>query len=110
MACVGGHETFFVLTPGEKLAKIFKTDKYLRSKTCAVTIALPLGISVGPIFHLPLPAKLEVELGPAIHPAEAVKGAKTWEEKIDRVYDAAAGAVQEIMTRVSDARKYPVIG
>lgn len=107
---VGGHETFFVLTPGTKLAKIFKVDKIFRSKTCAISFALPWGISFGPIFHLPLPAKLEIEIGKPIYPAEITKGIKGEEAKVDKIYEVVTAKMQEMMTEVSSRRKYPVIG
>ena len=107
---VGGHETFFVLTPGHKLAKLLRTDKILRSKTCAVSIALPFIISVGPVFHFPLPAKTEIEIGPPIYPDKATAGIEDFDSKVDRLYEVTVDTLQKIMDGMARKRRFPVIG
>ncbi len=110
LASIGGQETFIVLSKGEKLAKLLHTDKLFRSKTCAVSLALPWGILVGPFFHLPLPAKTEIEVCDPIYPEEVCKGLNTMEEKIDALYNAVTGALQEKLTAASYRRKLPLVG
>lgn len=110
LASIGGQETFIVLSRGEKLAKILHTDKLFRSKTCAISIALPWGVLVGPFFHLPLPAKTEIELCDAIYPEEVCKGLSTKEEKVEAIYTAVTGALQERLTAASKRRKLPLVG
>ncbi len=110
MANIGGQETFVVLHKGEKLAKLLRLDKIMRSKTCAISLALPWGVSIGPIFHLPLPAKTEIEVGEAIYPEEICKGLTTDEEKINAIYEATTGALQEKLTQASYRRRLPLVG
>jgi len=107
---VGGHETFFVLTPGQKLAKLLGTDKLLRSKTFAISLALPWGLMLGPLFFFPLPAKFEVEFGEPIYPSECLDKEKTPEQKADDLYDLVTGRMQKMLDRVSSRRLLPVIG
>jgi 1-acyl-sn-glycerol-3-phosphate acyltransferase len=109
MANVGGHETFFVMRRGEKLSALLGVDKLLRSKSCPLGFALPFGLYFGPIFHLPLPAKFEIELGEPIHPAEAVADVPP-EERVDALYDLVTGAIQSMVARIYARRKYPIIG
>lgn len=109
MVSVGGHETFFVLHKGERLAKILKLDKLVRSKTCAISIALPWGISIGPVFHLPIPAKCEIEFGDAILPSKVLRGIKG-NRKVDKLYYIVISSLQSIMDRIAAKRRFPVIG
>lgn len=109
MLSAGGHETFFVLKRGERLARLLQLDKLVRSKVCPIAIALPWGLSVGPIFHLPLPAKCSVELGEPIKPSEAV-GALAPERRVDALYALVVGRLQAMMDAAAARRKLPVIG
>lgn len=61
--CFGGHGTFCVLSRGERLSRWTGAKKYLRSDAFPLFLGLPWGVGVGPIFHLPLPRKLIVEVG-----------------------------------------------
>jgi 1-acyl-sn-glycerol-3-phosphate acyltransferase len=72
---LGGHEAYFVLTRGERIAELTGIKKRFRSESFPVFLGLPWGIGVGPLFHLPLPVRTLVEVGPPIpvheHPPEA---------------------------------------
>ena len=107
---VGQHETFFVLTSGQRLASLLGTDKLLRSKTFPITLGLPWGLSFGPIFHLPLPAKTEIEMGVPIYPSKCLDKTKTFEEQTDQLYEIVTGTMQTMLTRISSRRLLPVIG
>jgi len=107
---VGGHETFIVLYRGENLAKILKTDKILRSKSFPISLALPWIISVGPIFHLPLPARCEIEILPPIFPKDILNDSMSENEKIDRIYNELTSRLQEKMDEYKSRRRFPVIG
>jgi 1-acyl-sn-glycerol-3-phosphate acyltransferase len=72
---LGGHEAYFVLARGARLARWSGMDRRLRSPSFPVVLGLPWGVGVGPLPYLPLPVRSLVEVGPAIpvgeHPAEA---------------------------------------
>ncbi len=110
MLSVGGHETFFVLYRGEKLARILKTDKLLRSKAFPISIALPWIVSIGPIFHLPLPAKCEIEILHPIYPHRIIDDSMSEDEKIDRLYNELTAQLQGSMDKYRQKRRFPVIG
>ncbi|MFA6035226.1 MAG: glycerol acyltransferase, partial [Myxococcota bacterium] len=107
---VGGQETFFVLSTGAHLAKLLHTDKLLRSKTCAVSLALPFGLSIGPGFHFPLPAKTEIEVCDPIYPDRATERVEGTEAKIDRLYELTVASMQKTMDKIAKTRRFPVIG
>ena len=60
---VGGQETALFLSNGNWLAKLLGVDRTLRLKVLPISIALPWGLNVGDFLsHLPLPAKITVEV------------------------------------------------
>lgn len=61
--CLGGHDTFVVLTRGSRLARWTGVKARFRSDSFPLFLGLPWGLGIGPIFHLPLPAKLVIECG-----------------------------------------------
>ena len=107
---MGGHETFFVLWRGERLAKLTGIDKLLRSESFPLFLGLPWGDGFGPIFHLPLPAKMLVEVGPPIdlgryEPADADNPALVAEIAQDVQF-----RLQEMMDRRAGDRRWPLLG
>ena len=109
MLSIGGHETFFVLCRGERLAKLTRADKILRSRSFPVALALPWGIMFGPFFHFPLPARCTVEFGEPFLPSDIVAHHDK-DEKVDTVYDEAVSRIQLMMDEQASIRRCPVIG
>ena len=63
----GGQETALFLSRGDWLARLLQLDKLFRLKVLPISLAAPWGLNVGDFFgHLPLPAKLTVEVLPPI--------------------------------------------
>ena len=105
LLCEGGHDTFFVLWQGRKLARLLGLKKLLRSESFPVFLGLPFGVGVGPVFHFPLPAKMHIEIGPPI-PTEHLGAEKADDPEVLRaVYDQVVGAIQSMMNaRVADKK------
>lgn len=108
--CLGGHETFFVLHRGEKLADLIGTKKLLRSESFPLFLGLPTGIGMGPVFHFPLPAKLEVELGEPISLEEYSPEDANDRAKCQQISERVQGAIQAMMDARSARRKWPIWG
>jgi len=107
---IGGHETFFVLHRGEKIAEVTGVKKHLRSESFPIFVGLPWGIGLGPIFHLPLPSKCRVVVGRPIplngyKPEDANDSAK-----VQAIYDQVHGTLQAMMTEHAAKRRFPVLG
>jgi 1-acyl-sn-glycerol-3-phosphate acyltransferase len=107
---IGGHETFFVLHRGERIARLTGVRKYLRSESFPIFIGLPWGVGFGPIFHLPLPAKHKMEVGEPItldaySPEDADRP-----DKLEELYKLVEGRMQDMMDRLASERRFPVIG
>ncbi|MEZ4319216.1 MAG: lysophospholipid acyltransferase family protein [Myxococcota bacterium] len=52
---VGGHSGLFIVSDNQRLAKVLRADRWLRSDTWPLMVALPWGVALAPMFHLPLP-------------------------------------------------------
>lgn len=96
MLSLGGHNTFLVLTRGERLAHLLRADRLLRSDAWPISLALPWGVAVGPVFHLPLPARFRVVLAPAIDPRAAVADVPP-ERRVDALYERVVATLQAMM-------------
>ena len=72
---IGGQETALFLTRGERLAKRLMLDRLFRLKVLPISLALPWGLNVGDFLgHVPLPAKITIEVLPPIDLRERVRG------------------------------------
>lgn len=108
--CIGGHETFFVLYRGEKIAELTGVRKYLRSESFPIFLGLPWGIGIGPIFHLPLPAKIVMEIGEPIpiddYPPETADDP----EKVQQLAVEVERTLQGMMDVHAKQRAWPILG
>ncbi|MBW2699593.1 MAG: acyltransferase family protein [Deltaproteobacteria bacterium] len=107
---VGGHESFFVLHDGRRVAKMLGIKRFLRSDTCPIFVGLPWGIGVGPIFHLHLPTKSHIRILPPIQVKDFGNGEDGDEAAIDAIYEAVTSSMQAIMDEVAADRRFPVLG
>jgi len=104
---IGGQETALFLSRGAGLAKALRLDKLLRLKVLPVSLALPWGINVGDFAgHLPLPAKITIEVLPPID-LEREFGP---DPDVDEVYDHVTALMQEALDGLAAERRLPVIG
>jgi len=104
---IGGQETALFLSRGEGLSRLLGLDRLLRLKVLPISIAVPWGLNVGDLFgHIPLPAKITVEVLPAIDLCEQF-GA---EPDVDEVYDHVLTTMQETLDALAAERRLPIIG
>lgn len=106
VVAIGGQETALFLSRGRGLAKRLGLDRLLRLKAVPVFLALPLGLHIGTIPYIPLPAQITVEALPAIHVREEF-GEEPDPVKVDR---EVRRRMQAALDRLSAARRLPVIG
>jgi len=104
---VGGQETALFLSRGAWLAKLLRVDRSLRLKVLPISLALPWGLNVGDLLgHLPLPAKITIEVLPPIDLREQFGP----EPDIDEVYEHVTRVMQETLDGLAAERRFPVIG
>jgi 1-acyl-sn-glycerol-3-phosphate acyltransferase len=104
---IGGQETALFLSRGERLARVLMLDRMFRLKALPISLALPWGLNVGDMLgHLPLPAKITVEVLPAIDLREEFGP----EPDLDDVYDHVIGLMQETLDALAAERRWPILG
>ena len=106
MVTLGGQETALFLSRGEWLAKLLGVDKSMRLKTLPIMLSLPFGLQVGPLPHMPLPAKVSMRLLVPIDLREEYGE----DPDLDQVYDDMTSRMQDVLTDLQRQRRLPVIG
>ncbi len=107
IVAIGGQETALFLSRGEHLSKLLMLDRLLRLKVLPVSLAAPWGLNIGDYLgHVPLPAKITIEVLPALYPR------KQFGENpdVDEVYEHVVGTMQETLDALASERRLPVIG
>jgi len=104
---IGGQETALFLGRGEGLSKALMLDRLLRLKVLPISIAAPWGLNVGDMLgHIPLPAKITVEVLPAIDLREQFGPTPD----VDEIYDHVTTTMQETLDALAAERRLPIIG
>jgi 1-acyl-sn-glycerol-3-phosphate acyltransferase len=104
---IGGQETSVFLSRGEWLARALALDKTLRLKVLPISLALPWGLNVGDMLgHIPLPAKITIEVLPPIHLREEFGE----DPSVDEISDHVLRLMQDTLDALAAERRYPVVG
>ena len=104
---IGGQETALFLSRGAGLAQALRLDKLARLKVLPISIAAPWGLNIGDFAgHLPLPAKITIEVLPAID-LEREFGP---DPDVDEIYRHLTAQMQEALDALAAERRFPVIG
>ena len=104
---IGGQETALFVTRGERLARLLALDRAFRLKVLPISVALPWGLNVGDFLgHLPLPAKISIEVLPPIRLRE-VFGA---DPDPGAVYQHVVAVMQGALDTLAEQRHFPVLG
>ena len=107
VVAVGGQETALFLGRGNRLATALGLDRLFRLKVLPISIAPPWGLNVGDFLgHLPLPAKITIEVLPAIHLREQFGP----DPNVDEVYAHVTRSMQDALDALAAERRFPVIG
>src|SRR3954447_12111473 len=109
VANVGASDTLFVLTDGKTIAKTLRLDKLLRAKAVPLAVGFPLGLTLGVIPQLPLPAKLRPRRLEPID-LEGGDGMRFDDEYVEEQERAVVAALQKGVDRLAKRRKFPVFG
>src|SRR3954454_10081063 len=107
VVAIGGQETSLFLSRGETLARALMLDKLFRLKVLPISLGLPWGLNVGDFLgHLPLPAKIVVELLPPIDLREEFGD----EPDLEAVYTEVIARMQAALDALAAERRLPIIG
>ena len=109
---IGGHETALVLSGGKKIAQVLGTDRLFRINSLPLVVAPPWGISPGDLlFHIPLPAKITIEVGrPIDFATEFGRLDPNDPEVVWGCYHLVEQRMQKALDKLAKQRKLPVLG
>lgn len=104
---IGGQETALFLSQGAGIARTLGLDRSLRLKVLPLSLAVPWGVNVGDFLgHVPLPAKITIEVLPPID----LRAEFGPEPDVEEVYDHVVRHMQETLDALAAERRWPVIG
>jgi 1-acyl-sn-glycerol-3-phosphate acyltransferase len=104
---IGGQETSLFLSRGGTLARLLALDRLFRLKVLPISLALPWGLNVGDMAgHIPLPAKITIEVLPPIHLREEFGP----EPDVGEVYEHVTRLMQDTLDALAAERRLPVLG
>jgi 1-acyl-sn-glycerol-3-phosphate acyltransferase len=107
VVAIGGQETALFLTRGEGLARLLRLDRLFRLKVLPISLALPWGINIGDmLLHFPLPAKVTIEVLPAID----LRKEFGKDPNIDEIYAEVVGRMQDSLSGLARERRFPFLG
>jgi 1-acyl-sn-glycerol-3-phosphate acyltransferase len=103
---IGSQETALFLTRGSRLAKLTRVDKMLRLKTLPIMFGLPFGLMPGVFGHLPLPAKITIQVLEKID----LEDRYGEDPDVQEIAEDLLESMQDVLTTLSEERRLPVIG
>lgn len=99
----GGHDGWFILTRGDKIAHKLHLDKWFRVKVFPIGFAAPFGLLLGPMLpHIPLPSTIHERVLDPIHLSGSPDNSYDIEEGYRKVTDTMQAALNEL---ASDLRQ-----
>ncbi len=106
VVATGGQETVIVLNDGRRTAKALRFDTLLRIKSVPLTLSIPWGLLPGGLPHLPLPAKIRMQVLPPIDLQERYGDEPDW----DDAYDYVTSTMQVALSSLAARTTLPVLG
>ncbi|QLY33905.1 acyltransferase family protein [Nocardia huaxiensis] len=102
----GGHDSIFIVSRGERTARLLQLDKLFRAKVFPYTVGLPFGVA--PILpQIPLPASVHVSFLPALDWSTQV-GDPDDEALVDSYYEQTVATMQTELDRLRAEDPNPV--
>lgn len=110
LVTIGGHEGFFVLNDGAWLARLLRLDTLLRNHAFAISLCIPWGLALGPMFHLPLPTKIRFRFLEPLDLSDYRPEQADEPATVEEIYRLVVQRMQQAMTELARQRRYPIIG
>jgi 1-acyl-sn-glycerol-3-phosphate acyltransferase len=107
VVAIGGQETALFLGQGQRVARLLHLHRLLRIDVAPIQIAPPWGVTVLDLpGRVPLPAKITVEVLPAID----LRAELGTHADVENGYDLVTARMQAALDTLADARSLPLIG
>jgi len=101
VANAGAHETLYVLTDGQPIARALGLRAAFRANIFPIHLSLPWGLAVGPWPHIPTPARLRYRIGPPIEPPRQLAPDEEPSDALVREHDARVReSVQKLLDKL----------
>ncbi len=98
LVTAGAHDGWFVLTRGDRLARVTRLDRLLRVKIFPIALALPFGLVLGPLtLHVPAPERMLIEALEPIH----LDGDPDDPVAVAQGYQRVTATMQQALTRLA---------
>lgn len=102
----GGHETLYVVSRGDKLARAFQMTK-LRVDVYPILFSFPWGITTAALPPLPMPARVTVTVLPPMRWPE-LEGTALTDEDLARCYDEVTTRMQAALDAMAEETPRPL--
>lgn len=106
VVATGGQDTFFVWNDGRRLARLTGLDRLLRVKSLPISSSIPWLLIPGDLPHVPLPAKIRIQVLPPIDLHEQFGEDPDW----DQAYDYVTSVMQVGLSNLAAKSVIPVLG
>jgi 1-acyl-sn-glycerol-3-phosphate acyltransferase len=107
---IGSHESVFVLTRGEGIARALGMHR-IRTKVFPIVVGLPWGVAPGWIPPIPLPAKVTLEVSPPLDwPSRYGPEAADDDAVVEACFKEVTGTMQGVLDGLAAERRFPVLG
>jgi 1-acyl-sn-glycerol-3-phosphate acyltransferase len=105
----GGHDSILILTRGEWIGEWVGMSR-VRTRAFPLALQIPWGLSPITMPGIPLPARISIEIAPAMDWSRYGPEAADDPKVVARCYDEITGAMQARLDRMAAADPYPVLG
>lgn len=105
----GGHETTFVLTRGERLAKLLSAER-VRMDGAPILFQLPWGLSLPALPGVPLPARITVQVCEPLDWSRFGPEAATDEKVLEQCYREITSVMQAALDSLAAENPRPLLG
>jgi 1-acyl-sn-glycerol-3-phosphate acyltransferase len=107
---IGGHEVYFTLFSGRRLAQWTGLETHTRVKAVPLIVGLPWGVWLtGFLPYLPLPSKLVYKVAEPIVVDRDPDRAHD-PVAVERTYRLVVGVMQDMLDDLARRRQFPIIG
>ncbi len=103
----GSHDTTFVITRGERIARALKLNR-IRAKVMPLVLGLPWGVVPGFVPTIPIPARISVEILEPIEWPDLDAAAADDPAVVASCYDEVVDRMQESLAAQFERRPWPV--
>ncbi len=98
----GGHETFFVLSDGRRIARAVGLKRLARTEVMPLFIGLPWIIGFGPLPHVPIPAHCRARFLEPIDLEQYAEAAADSPDAIDEIYRFVTSRMQQALRQMTE--------